>query len=209
MQLKKIGWTLILYIALVEGIALLIQDLITPFVRFSEPGRAIASGLIIGFFAMLLTVLIYNLIPYKIKINNKKINKVGILVPSVFNALFLALTFVVQLKIMDLESLGLIGFSLLGLISVGVALFLSIFVYNELNFKIRLDLNNKKQKINRIPFSFALIAGFFEFFIITLMVIFYFNQVPAFVNGFLSGLLGSLIPLAVLNELLEKINIKV
>jgi hypothetical protein len=193
MQIKQISWILILYIALIEGISLYMQE-------FTRSFDLIINGLMIGFFGMLLTILIYNNSPYKIKINNKKINKINPIVPSIFNALFIAFSFVIQVGIVRLENYGLIGFALLGLISIGLAAVLSILIYNTANLKIQFD----NQTIKKIPYSLALVAGFFEFFIIPLMFIFYAANTHLFLNGFVSGLVGSIIPLAILNLILEK-----
>lgn len=210
MRIKKISLALIFYMALLEAFSLWIQPIIGNFIHFkTEPINAIVYGLLTGFFGMFFAISIYNVLPYKIKINNKKIKRVEPFVPCSFNALFLAIAFAVQVAIQDLNRFSWIGYALFGFISIAIAAIMSILIYNRLKFKIKYSIENKKQQIKRITAEFAVIAGFFEFFIMPPMIIFYYKGVPEFANGFLSGLMGSIIPFIIINMILDKIKLEI
>lgn len=207
MRIKNISRILVLYIALIEGISLLIQAVSVNLITVAtEPLRAALFGLTTGFFGMLFTILIYNSLPFKININNKKIDEVRPLVPSVFNALFLAISFLIQISIERIENLGITGYALMGFISIGIAALLSLYVYNEFDLKINYVFDKKNSIIKKIPLSIALLAGFFEAFILPPMFIFYNSGMDVFLTGFLAGLF-SIIPLLIVNLVLKKLKL--
>ncbi len=210
MRIKNISWELLLYLAIVEAFSLWIQELMLPYVKISSAFlQAIVFGFLTGFFGLFFTIEIYNVLPLKLKLNKKPIKRVNVLAPCLLNAVFLAIAFMIQISIEKLEHLGLIGYALFGFISIGLAAFLSILIYNNTNFKIKFYFSNKLKTIKKINLNFALFAGFFDFFIIPFMFVFYANNVPSFANGFLSGLLGSLVPFFITNFLLERCNIRI
>lgn len=205
MRIRNISAGLLFYIALVEGISLLIQQILNNvFYIESELFNTIFYGLVTGFFGLFIIILIYNLLPYKIKIADKEIKSVKPLAPSLFNAFFLAFAFLIQIVIEKLELFGLVGFALFGFVSIMLGALASILIYNSTNNKIKFLIDKKEKIIKKIPLKFAVIAGFFEAFIIPLMFVFYSYDVAPFLNGFFAGLIGSFIPFMILNLILKK-----
>ena len=198
MQINKLNYALVVYLALVEGLSLLVLDLLSPY-----PIDAFL-GLIVGFIPALVVLGIYRLTSQQlpIKLNGKEVTKLPILYPSVLNAIFIEVLFFVQRFIPSPSNI--LGEAVLGLLSVIVASVVLILAYNIINMKLSFELNNKLLKLTHIDLTTSVYAGILEFFILPLMFVFYAINMYSLLNGLIAGLVGSLIGLWIINKIIER-----
>ena len=198
MQLNKVNYALVVYLALVEGLSLFVLDLLSPY-----PIDAFA-GLIVGFIPALIVLGVYRLTSSQlpIKLNGKEVTKLPIIYPSIINALLIEVLFLVQRYIPS--PTNILGSAIFGLLSVLIASLVIIMVYNMANLKIKFELNDKLLKLTHIDLTTSVYAGLLEFFILPLMVLFYAINIYPLLNGLIAGLVGSLIGLWLVNKILER-----
>jgi hypothetical protein len=196
MHITKISWSLAVYLALIEGIALFLM-------------QKSFHAFFIGFVPAFVVLALYKLInkQFPIKLNNVKISKLTIITLSLLNGLFMILLFLIQdilVRIFNHMFSAVFGF-----LSVFLVIFLMIIIYNEIPYKISFKLNNEKLKLHKIDIVVAVYAGIFEFFILPLIYVFYYLNVNVFINGFLAGLIGGLVSLFVINLIIKKYPLKI
>ena len=198
MEITKVNYALVVYLALIEGLSLFVLDLFSgyPFDEF--------IGLLAGFIPALIVLSLYRIVSDKIpiKINGKEITKLPILQLSAMNALFIEILFIIQTFIPN--PTHLFGYAVFGLLSVLLASLVLILAYNKLKLKVSFELNNKLIKVNKISPYASVYAGIFEFFILPLMMLFYSLNLFSLINGIVSGFVGGLIGLWIVNKILEK-----
>ncbi len=198
MLIRRLNYTFILYLALIEGLSLVVLDIVTK-INFG-----ILNGFLVGFVPALLVLLLYTFTSkyYVVKVNNKELLELPVLYLSVANGLFIFLLFLIQSL---LPSPGrVIGTAVYGLLSVLLSSLVLILIYNKIHYKIRFTLDVKSVQLKEISVFASVYAGIFEFFILPLMGMFYDLAFPAFINGFLSGLIGGTIALYIVDSILEK-----
>ena len=198
MQLNKVNYALVVYLALVEGLSLLVLDLLKPF-----PIDAFL-GLIVGFVPALIVLAVYRLSSSQmpIKLNGKEVTKLPIFYPSIINAIFIEVLFFVQRFIPSPSNI--LGEAVLGLLSVLIASLLLIMAYNMFNLKLKFELSDKSLKLTHIDLTTSVYAGILEFFILPLMFMFYLINIHPLLNGLVAGFVGSLIGLWIVNRMLER-----
>ncbi len=193
MKIRHLDFSFVLYLALIEGIALFVLD------------KTVAlGGVWVGFVPAFIILLIYK-ITYKyipIKINGKEVMYVPVIFLSIANGLFIVLLFFIQNYIPNFANV--LSEGLYGLISVFLSFMILIFLYNIQPLKITIMIGTTAQKIEKMSYKFSVYAGIFEFFILPLMFIFYTIHINSFLNGLLSGLIGGIIALFVVNLILSK-----
>ncbi|MEW6063377.1 MAG: hypothetical protein AB1571_03365 [Nanoarchaeota archaeon] len=158
-------------------------------------------GFIDGIFAAIPPLIIYKYLP-KIYFNGLTVTKIPLFKFSMANGLFIALLFAVEYftnRIRASYLLPLIAFTLPFVISYTL-----IRIYNKLNFKLKVYINNRLRIINKISCSTAVLFGLFEFFILPIMLLFLYLNISFFVSGLLSGLIGSLIAIVLYNHLINR-----
>jgi drug/metabolite transporter (DMT)-like permease len=207
MNIEKISYSLVLYLALIEGLSLVILDII-PAAVFVDSSFGMLLAFPIGFIPALLVLFIYRFkekyLP--LKINGKKITNIPLLIPSIANGLFMTFLFSAQ-ELLPIPTTTIIGEGLFGFVSVLIAAWIVVVLYNELPLKatrIRFSIDKKHVELKHIGYFAALYAGLFEFFILPLMFVFYGYGIYPFLNGFFSGLIGSTVALFITNQLLKK-----
>jgi hypothetical protein len=207
MNIEKISYSLVLYLALIEGLSLVILDVI-PAAVFVDSSFGMLLAFPIGFIPALLVLFIYrfkeNYLP--LKINDKKIADIPLLIPSIVNGLFMVFLFSAQ-ELLPIPTIGIISEGLFGFVSVLIAAWIIVVLYNEIPVKatrLRFTVNKNHVELKRIDYFTVLYAGSFEFFILPLMFVFYGYGIYPFLNGFFSGLIGSTVALFITNQLLKK-----
>ena len=198
MEIKKVNYALVVYLALIEGLSLFVLEVLKPY-----PINAIL-GLIVGFVPAVVVLAIYKVSSesFPVKLNGKDVTKLPILYLSVLNAIFIEVLFLIQNYLPALG--GLFGSAVFGLLSVLIASLLLIMVYNMANVKLNFELNHKELKVTHLDLTTSVYAGIFEFFIMPVMVLFYSLNLFSLINGLVSGFVGSLIALWIVNKILEK-----
>lgn len=198
MQINKVNYALVVYLALIEGLSLLVLDLTQQY-----PVRAI-EGLFVGFIPAFIVLSLYRLISNElpIKINGREITELPLLYPSILNAIFIELLFLIQILLPNLT--GILGSAVFGFLSVFISSFVLVFAYNIFGVSLGFELNSKMEKLIHIDLITPFYAGIFEFFILPLMAVFYVLKLPVFINGLIAGFVGSLIGLWIINKILEK-----
>ena len=198
MEITKVNYALVVYLAMIEGLSLFVLDILRPY-PFD-----LFVGFIVGFIPSLAVLIAYRLIAHQfpIKINGMDITKLPILFLSALNAVFIELLFVMQSVIPSPGNMP--GYSVFGFLSVLIASLVLIFIYNKLDWKISLEVNHRIVKLKNISPYVAVYAGIFEFFILPLMMIFYSLNLFSLINGLVSGFVGGLVGLWVVNKILEK-----
>lgn len=89
-----------------------------------------------------------------------------------------------------------------GFLSVFLAAWVLLLVYNNLNFKIKFKLNSKKVKLKQISPLFVVYMGIFEAFILPVMI--YLLTLNYFLDGLISGFIGGAIAWFIVNKILAK-----
>jgi hypothetical protein len=204
MEIKSINYWFIVYLALIEGLSLLVLDLI-PLRWYTESLAGLLLGFPVGFIPMFSVLLLYKFTGkrFPIRISNGIVSDVPLLLPSLMNGIFILLLFPLQ-DILPSFNLGLLGAALFGFFSVLLTTMILLTFYNESRVKLKFTLQGRKVKLQRLTHGIILYAGLFEFFILPLMGIFYQKGIPAFANGFLSGLIGGSIAWLLVNYILSK-----
>ncbi len=192
MQIKSLGFNLVLYLALIEAIALLTLDYhANPFL----------IGLIPAFIVLLLYEFLSKYFP--VVINESEITDVPIILPAILNGIFILILFGIQ-SVTPVFGKDAIGTALFGFVSVAAAFLAVLFLYNISPVKIKFRLNKKQVELRKVSYMFVVYAGIFEFFILPTMAVFSAAGINMFVNGLISGLLGGTIAWGVLNLFLMK-----
>jgi len=205
MNIRKISWTLVLYLALIEGISLyVLQLLLGSEVLQTELG--VLFGFPVGFIPMFIVLLLYRgverFIP--VKFNGKRLLQIPLIFPSFLNGIFLMVGFLLQEVI---PFISLIANAILVSISFLLSGLILLAVYNRRNLKMRFSLNQKRFALNKINLSVVWCVAIFEFFILLFMA--YFQNLPVFLNGLYSGFLGGLIGWFITSLILLKKPLKI
>lgn len=202
MQITKVNYAFAIYLALIESIALFVLDF-----TWKYPMKEI-SGLLVGFIPAIIVLWIYRLISkaLPIKLNGKEITSFPILIPSLFNAVFIELAFLIQSQI---PSPGIPIVFLTTIFSILISSGVFISMYNGAKLKIEIELDHKLFKIRKIDLMLAAYAGLFELFILPFMYLFYYFRIPSIVNGLIAGLIGSLISVLILNRILQRKSLQI
>jgi hypothetical protein len=155
-------------------------------------------GILIGFFAVFMTLLIFNNLKKGIRLKFNKlqeIKKVSVLSVSILSGCFLTFLFFVQKLFSNLLNFGdYFGRVLLGFIASFVAVVFGLMLYNFGHLKFKLLINNKKFIIKKFGIiSCALFVALLEMIIIPLLFVGY-NIFDSFIllgiGGFVSGFVG-------------------
>lgn len=197
MEITNVNYALGVYLALIEGLSLFVLEF-----NRNYPIDLI-SGLIVGFIPMFLVLCLYRLISEELplKINGKEITWLPILLPSLFNAVFIEIAFLIQGW---LPNPTYIVSVLSTVISIIIAALILIVIYNKSDFKLEFELNNKLFKAKQVSFTFAVYAGLIELFIIPFIFFFYSIALHPLINGLVAGFIGSMIGLFIINLIIER-----
>ena len=144
MEITKVNYALVVYLAMIEGLSLFVLDILRPY-PFD-----LFVGFIVGFIPSLAVLIAYRLIAHQfpIKINGMDITKLPILFLSALKAVFIELLFVMQSVIPSPGNMP--GYSVFGFLSVLIASLVLIFIYNKLDWKISLEVNQRIVKLKNI-----------------------------------------------------------
>jgi len=207
----KIVWLFILF----ESIALFFFSLFG--LDTTTTGNLLLKGiygLLIGFITAILTLLIINYFlskrKHKLIYKKKKIKKISLIIPSLANALFLGILFIIESIISPLKQLNILwGNMIVGAIATPLSLFIVLQIYNIQKNKIYFN-TDKKYYIKKISsLNLAIFAAIYEIIALPLMAIlikhFYLfqKQLTFSIIGILAGT-TSLIAIFIYNKLLKK-----
>lgn len=207
----KLVWIFILF----ESIALFFFSLFN--VNTSTTENLLSKGIygiIIGFITAILTLLIINYFlskrKHKLKYKTKKIQKISLMVPSLTNALFLGILFVIESIISPIKQLNIIwGNMIVGGITVPLSIFIVLKIYNLQKNKIYFNAG-KKYFIKKISvWNIVIFAALYEIIVLPIMALlikyFYFIQkeLTFSIIGILAGT-TSLLTIFIYNKLLKK-----
>lgn len=203
-------WKLVLFIGLMEAIALVFRELF-----FGIFSLSFLYGFTIAFPTMLICLTVFNYSPIQMELSTTKtrysINKVNILSSSFWSGVLLGSMFTIQHFIEPIENISILLFGfLLGLVGSCI----TIILYNILPYKIILNTN---LSINTVSYSLCFIIGIFEAFLVFLMdsiasSLEVISPWRMFLVGGMSGLggavIGSLLLMALFHILRVSIGIK-
>lgn len=197
MEISKVSLSLAVYLALIEGISLFVLDFSREFDFY--------GAFLVGFVPAIIVLGLYKLTSniFPIKINNKKISNIPVILLSIANGIFIILLFLIQDLIMRIKAH--IFVPIFGFFSVFLAFLILIIIYNNIKLKISFNTGKEHFKVKRIGLYFAIYAGILEAFILPLMNIFYSINMPSLLNGFIAGLIGGIIGLVIVNLILRKL----
>ncbi len=215
--IKKLNYSLVLFFVLFEAIALFFIDIFNIDTQtITDLIPKFFNGLLTGFLTAFIVIILLNLtlkiIRTRSKINSKinskrklKLKKINPLAPSIFNALFLAILFVIESLISSLKHLNLLfGNAIVGAITTPLAIYIILTLYNNQN-KIKAHIyTTKKQTIKKISAgNTALFAAIYEILALPTMAVLMTTKIPYIIIGALAGF-TSIITITIYNKLPKK-----
>ncbi|MBL7050937.1 hypothetical protein ISS04_02115 [Candidatus Woesearchaeota archaeon] len=218
--LKKLSYTLVLIFVLFEAVALFFIDV---FNINTQTTTALIpkffGGLLTGFFTAFIAITLLNLIlkiinriKIKSKTNQKtklKFKKINPLAPSIFNALFLAILFVIESLLSPIKHTNLIlGNAIVGTITTPLSIYIILTLYNKQD-KLKAHIyTTKKQTIKNINAeNTAIFAAIYEVIALPIMALLMTTKTPYIIIGAIAGL-TSIITITLYNKLPKKRKIK-
>jgi len=210
MKIDRINpFDLAVLIAIFEFFALLIIGII-------GIEKVLASGLLqttvyaamTGIITAILSLLIFNNSPLKIRFGKKTINNIPIIRFMLANGIFLAVMFFIQYLIADIKTFNIIwGNMVLGFVTNFLTAMVLLSVYNRQPYKFQIDTGKGLLVKSIAPLSAAVFVAMIEAFILPLMTILMtFSTNPAWyaISGLLSGLIGVYIATSIYNRFISK-----
>ena len=203
MEIRSINYWFVVYLALIEGLSLVILNVI-PAYWYVNSLLGLLIGFPVGFIPMFLVLLLYKFSKkrFPIKLNGAIVSDVPLLFPSILNGFFILFLFPLQ-DLLPFFYLGVIGAALFGFISVLLTALILLTIYNEAPVKVSFSVHNRKIRLVRVGYMAVVYFGLFELFILPLMGIFYQSGLHPFLTGSLAGLIGGSVAWLILKALLS------
>jgi len=213
--IKKLSYKLIFVLALFEAVSLFFIALFgIDTTTKTDLTFKFINGLFTGFLTTIIAITIINLllknIQHKIRYQEQRVTKLGILTPAILNAIFLAVLFVIESIVSPIKHVNLIfGNAIVGVITTPLSIYLTLALYNRQD-KLKIYFKTtKKHFIKKFSAgNIAIYAGTYEVIALPIMAVLMQqsmlqSQLGFTIIGLLAGL-SSMITVFLYNRMPQK-----